>query len=91
MCDIETGTCMCKTGYMDADDDRYNGCETKVMFENIHFTIISTKKLKIYRAQTFIFQNPKQFKLFSKSPNSLNYFSIPKQFELFSKPPNSLN
>ena len=33
MCDIETGTCMCKTGYMDADDDRYNGCETKVLFE----------------------------------------------------------
>merc|ERR1711915_192287 len=30
MCDIETGTCMCKTGYMDADDDRYNGCETKI-------------------------------------------------------------
>ena len=46
MCDIETGTCMCKTGYMDADDDRYNGCETKVMFENIHFTIISTPKTK---------------------------------------------
>ena len=44
MCDIETGTCMCKTGYMDADDDRYNGCETKVMFENIHFIIISTQK-----------------------------------------------
>ena len=29
-CNIETGTCICKTGYMDADDDRYNGCETKI-------------------------------------------------------------
>ena len=30
MCNVQTGTCICKTGYMDADDDRYNGCETKV-------------------------------------------------------------
>ena len=29
-CNIQTGTCICKTGYMDADDDRYNGCETKI-------------------------------------------------------------
>ena len=29
-CDIETGTCQCKTGYMDADDNRYNGCELKI-------------------------------------------------------------
>ena len=28
-CDIESGLCKCKQGYMDADDDRYNGCETK--------------------------------------------------------------
>ena len=32
MCDVESGTCICKTGYMDADDDRYNGCETKERF-----------------------------------------------------------
>ena len=29
-CDIQSGFCKCKQGYMDADDDRYNGCETKV-------------------------------------------------------------
>ena len=29
-CDIKTGTCICKKGYMDADDDRYNGCEAKI-------------------------------------------------------------
>ena len=29
-CNVETGSCICKTGYMDADDDRYNGCETKI-------------------------------------------------------------
>ena len=32
-CDIESGFCKCKQGYMDADDDRYNGCETKVRSE----------------------------------------------------------
>ena len=36
MCNVETGTCICKTGYMDADDDRYNGCETKVRYLSPH-------------------------------------------------------
>ena len=31
-CDIQTRLCKCKQGYMDADNDRYNGCETKDYF-----------------------------------------------------------
>ena len=34
-CDIESGFCKCKQGYMDADNDRFNGCETKVYFTNL--------------------------------------------------------
>ena len=37
-CDIESGFCKCKQGYMDADDDRYNGCETKDFFKFIKVT-----------------------------------------------------
>ena len=40
MCNVQTGTCICKTGYMDADDDRYNGCETKVYHKSFTDTIL---------------------------------------------------
>ena len=46
-CDIESGLCKCKQGYMDADDDRYNGCETKDSSKN-YIIFISMFWLKTY-------------------------------------------